>query len=37
MGEGNTMDLTPLGRSQLGLPPLDENGREAVKVFASKA
>ena len=34
-GRGTEADLTPLGRSQLGLPPLAQ--KEAAEVFASKS
>ena len=34
-GRGTEADLTPLGRSQLGLPPLAQ--KEATEVFASKS
>jgi hypothetical protein len=34
-GKGTEEDLTPLGRSQLGLPALAKKGREAVGAFAS--
>jgi hypothetical protein len=35
-GRGTEEDLTPLGRSQLGLPALGEKGSEAVGEFAAK-
>ena len=35
-GRGTEEDLTPLGRSQLGLAPLDKKGRESVGAFASR-
>jgi hypothetical protein len=34
-GRGTEEDLTALGRSQLGLPPLGKKGREAAGAFAS--